>query len=81
MVAGSVVLLHYSRIPEYLEPVGWGTLGLWAFLRGLRTRDAFALAASGLLNRQLGGPSVKPYQPAGLWEATGKSYTPDTGSL
>ncbi len=49
VVAGSVVLLHYSRIPEYLEPVGWGTLGLWAFLRGLRTRDAFALAASGLL--------------------------------
>ena len=49
VVAGSVVLLHYSRIPEYLEPVGWGALGLWAFLRGLRTRDAFALAASGLL--------------------------------
>ncbi len=28
-----------------------------------------ALAASGLLNRQLGGPSVRPYQPAGIWEA------------
>jgi hypothetical protein len=28
-----------------------------------------ALAVSGLLNRQLGGPSVRPYQPAGLWEA------------
>ncbi|MCF0073777.1 PSD1 and planctomycete cytochrome C domain-containing protein [Dyadobacter sp. CY261] len=26
------------------------------------------LASSGLLNRALGGPSVKPYQPAGLWE-------------
>ena len=26
-----------------------------------------ALAASGLLNRTVGGPSVKPYQPAGLW--------------
>jgi hypothetical protein len=26
-----------------------------------------ALAASGLLVEQLGGPSVKPYQPAGLW--------------
>lgn len=40
-----------------------------------------ALAASGLLNRQIGGPSVKPYQPAGLWEATGtgKSYTQDPG--
>ena len=30
-------------------------------------RDA-ALAASGLLNRQMGGPSVRPYQPAGLWK-------------
>jgi hypothetical protein len=27
-----------------------------------------ALAAGGLLVEKLGGPSVKPYQPAGLWE-------------
>jgi hypothetical protein len=27
-----------------------------------------ALAASGLLRPKIGGPSVKPYQPAGLWE-------------
>jgi hypothetical protein len=27
-----------------------------------------ALAVSGLLAEKLGGPSVKPYQPAGLWE-------------
>jgi len=27
-----------------------------------------ALASSGLLVEKLGGPSVKPYQPAGLWE-------------
>lgn len=26
-----------------------------------------ALAASGLLSRRIGGPSVKPYQPAGYW--------------
>ncbi|HEX3725692.1 MAG TPA: DUF1553 domain-containing protein, partial [Pirellulales bacterium] len=33
-----------------------------------------ALAASGLLVEQLGGPSVKPYQPPGLWkELTGGS--------
>ena len=31
-------------------------------------RDA-ALAASGLLVRSIGGPSVYPYQPPGLWEA------------
>ena len=32
-----------------------------------------ALAISGLLNRKLGGPSVKPPQPAGLWFAVGYS--------
>src|SRR5690606_24010367 len=41
-----------------------------------------ALAVSGLLNPQVGGPPVKPYQPAGAWaEATfGKiTYEPDSG--
>ena len=40
-----------------------------------------ALASSGLLNRKIGGTSVKPYQPAGLWEATGtgKTYAQDRG--
>ena len=28
-----------------------------------------ALAASGLLVRRVGGPSVRPYQPDGIWEA------------
>ncbi len=29
----------------------------------------YALAASGLLVPKIGGPSVKPYQPVGVWEA------------
>jgi hypothetical protein len=29
----------------------------------------WVLASSGLLNEEIGGPSVKPYQPKGLWEA------------
>ncbi|MFD2936080.1 DUF1553 domain-containing protein [Spirosoma flavum] len=33
-----------------------------------QVRD-IALAASGLLTQRLGGPSVRPYQPAGIWEA------------
>jgi hypothetical protein len=33
-------------------------------------RDS-ALFASGLLKERVGGPSVKPYQPAGLWEELG----------
>ncbi len=32
-------------------------------------RDMF-LFSSGLLNPSIGGPSVKPYQPKGIWEAT-----------
>jgi hypothetical protein len=46
-----------------------------------------ALAVSGLLCRKLGGPSVRPYQPAGLWEAvavggnyTSQTYVPSQGA-
>ncbi|GEM66677.1 hypothetical protein SMI01S_02830 [Sphingobacterium mizutaii NBRC 14946 = DSM 11724] len=28
------------------------------------------LATSGLLNRKIGGPSIKPYQPEGIWEVS-----------
>ena len=28
------------------------------------------LSASGILNEEIGGPSVKPYQPKGVWEST-----------
>jgi hypothetical protein len=40
-----------------------------------------ALAVSGLLVRKFGGPSVMPYQPAGLWEesGTGKVYRQSKG--
>lgn len=39
-----------------------------------------ALAASGLLNGEIGGPSVKPYQPDGLWRINGADYKPDSGA-
>jgi len=45
-----------------------------------------ALAASGLLDDRIGGPSVYPYQPKGLWEEmafgsgfSGQTYTESTG--
>jgi hypothetical protein len=40
-----------------------------------------ALFVSGLLNHTIGGPSVKQYQPTGLWEeaGTGKIYKQDQG--
>jgi uncharacterized protein DUF1553/uncharacterized protein DUF1549/cytochrome c/concanavalin A-like lectin/glucanase superfamily protein len=45
----------------------------------------YALACSGLLVRKIGGPSVKPYQPDGVWEAVAmigsdtRNYKRDTG--
>jgi hypothetical protein len=45
----------------------------------------YALAASGLLVRNIGGPSVKPYQPARIWETVAMNqsntryYKPDSG--
>ena len=45
----------------------------------------YALAASGLLVRKIGGPSVRPYQPEGVWEAVAmigsntRDYKQDTG--
>jgi len=44
-----------------------------------------ALAVSGMLNPKIGGPSVKPYQPGGIWEAVTMPesdtlhYTQDAG--
>ena len=45
----------------------------------------YAIAASGLMKEKVGGPSVKPYQPGGIWEAVAmpesntKKYTADKG--
>jgi hypothetical protein len=38
-----------------------------------------ALMASGLLNKKVGGKSVKPYQPPGLWEINNTTYRADSG--
>ncbi len=46
----------------------------------------WVLSSSGLLNPEIGGPSVKPYQPKGVWESTTSgrgvlaSYKQDHGS-
>ena len=45
----------------------------------------YALATSGLLVKKVGGPSVKPYQPGGVWEAVAmpesntRNYKQDKG--
>ena len=35
--------------------------------------------SNGLLNNKIGGKSVKPYQPDGLWEINNTSYKADSG--
>ena len=38
-----------------------------------------ALFASGLFNPEIGGESVRPYQPEGLWKTNNDTYVEDTG--
>ena len=47
-------------------------------LSGEMLRDN-ALASSGLLNKSIGGESVSPYQPEGLWRVNNATYRQDTG--
>ncbi|TDB66909.1 PSD1 and planctomycete cytochrome C domain-containing protein [Arundinibacter roseus] len=47
--------IYLARGPRYRIPAEF-------------VRDV-VLSSSGLLNPEIGGPSVKPYQPEGLWEA------------
>ncbi|MFN8349547.1 MAG: DUF1553 domain-containing protein [Spirosomataceae bacterium] len=39
-----------------------------------------ALMASGLMNPQIGGESIKPYQPDGLWQINSANYVADSGT-
>ncbi|MBC7817101.1 MAG: DUF1553 domain-containing protein [Planctomycetaceae bacterium] len=71
LIVTSATYQQSSRVePELLERDPRNRL----LTRGSRYRLAAesvrdnALAVSGLLRERLGGPSVKPYQPDGLWE-------------
>ncbi len=60
-----------TTTPEKLEKDGQNRLvsrGPRFRMDGEVVRD-YALASSGLLVQKLGGPSVRPYQPPGVWEA------------
>ncbi len=80
LIVTSATYRQDSRIrPDLLERDPKNTL----LARGPRFRlDAEvvrdnALSIAGLLNPKIGGPSVKPYQPVGIWEevAYGSSFT------
>ena len=54
----------------------WLARGPSTRLSGEMLRDN-ALYASGLLNETIGGESVRPYQPEGLWKVNGGTYVQD----
>jgi hypothetical protein len=71
MVTSATYRQSAAVTPEKLEkdPLNkWLSRGPRYRLDAEQIRD-LALAASGLLVPKVGGPSVKPYQPEGVWEA------------
>ena len=81
MVTSATYRQSSTFTPEKLERDPYDRL----FTRGPRVRlDAEfirdnALAVSGLLNDKIGGPSVKPYQPPGIWDGTDSKFEQDHG--
>ncbi len=74
---------HAGKVQRERDPGN-----LWLARQGRFRIDAEmvrdnALAISGLLSRKIGGPSVKPYQPAGYWVHLNfptRTYQPDHGA-
>ena len=90
LVVTSAAYRQASRVtPELLEKDPENRLlarGPRFRLQAETIRDT-ALAVSGLLHEQIGGPSVFPYQPKGLWEETAygdvysaQTYSPGAGA-
>ena len=81
MVTSATYRQAATATPEKLTRDPYNRL----FTRGPRLRlDAEyirdnALAVSGLLNPKMGGPSVKPYQPPGIWDGTDSVFVQDHG--
>ena len=70
-----------TPVTEKIDPANqWLARGPRLRLSAEMIRDQ-ALFSSGLLVEQIGGPSVRPYQPAGLWKELSDSggYTQDSG--
>jgi hypothetical protein len=87
MVMSSAYRQSAATTPEKLEKDRENRLlsrGPRFRLDGEMVRD-YALEASGILVKKIGGPSVKPYMPEGVWEAVAmigsntRDYKADTG--
>ena len=83
MVSSATYRQAAETTPELLvrDPENrWLAHGPRVRLPAEMVRDA-ALSAAGLLVESLGGPSVKPYQPAGLWEELSAEAVPGPFSV
>ncbi len=87
LIVTSATYRQSSTVPESvwnLDPKNqWLGRGARFRLNAETIRDQ-ALAISGLMQRSIGGPSIKPYQPPGLWQelaggASQGAYQQDTG--
>jgi len=67
---GQEATLPPANDPEHTLLSGFPRLRL----KAEELRD-HVLASAGILERKIGGPSVKPYQPAGLWEEAGTQHS------
>ena len=72
LIVMSATYRQASSVPETVREVDpdntFLTRGPSYRMSAEQVRDN-ALEASGLLTQRVGGPSVRPYQPAGIWEA------------
>ncbi|CAN5495413.1 hypothetical protein BH09BAC4_BH09BAC4_06540 [soil metagenome] len=72
LIVMSATYQQSSSVPEKAREADFDntflTRGASYRMSAEQVRDN-ALAASGLLTQRIGGPSVRPYQPAGIWEA------------
>jgi hypothetical protein len=81
MVTSATYRQSAAATPDKLERDPYNRL----FTRGPRMRLEAefvrdnALAVGGLLNAKIGGPSVKPYQPPGIWDGVDAKYEQDKG--
>jgi hypothetical protein len=82
MILMSATYRQESFVREDLKEIDPDNLllarGPFVRLPGEMIRDN-ALFASGLVDKTIGGKSVQPYQPEGLWEVNGARYEQSTG--
>ncbi len=82
LIVTSSTYKQSSRVSDDLRELDpenvWLARGPSKRLTGEMIRDQ-ALFTSGLINPRIGGESVKPYQPKGLWKINNTTYHKDTG--